>query len=473
MIEASSVERVPWWVRTFDAIAVAAALLALTVSVTGGFREWTPLGRLSVTSWARPLAVAIIVAVARHWMRPRPILPIQLYSSVRAWWVQSDARSIWATFVATRVGVYVIGFLAISMVGFLNTTPPFRIYENELHNLPARWDTGWYLGVAIEGYHWNPRQMDRQQNIAFFPMYPMLMRYGSLFVARDTLWAGVIISFVSFFFASIYLFKLARQMIGGDAAGFAVALLSAYPFALFYSAAYTESLFLLCAVGACYHFERDELWYAGLYGLVAGLTRPNGCLLSLVLALLAVRPLWASGWRPTWPPPMKLTGLADRFATAALPGIGMLIYSTYIFFLTGNPFQWARQNAAWGRVYRPLDSLLGQHATWIESEGLYAYASGRTLDMLQALAVIFVLVSVWGVFRRLGFAYAMLIIINVLPPLMMGGLLSMGRVTSVLFPTFIWLAAVLPATQRYAWITVFATLQGLCALLFFTWYPLY
>ena len=170
---------------------------------------------------------------------------------------------------------------------------------------------------------------------------------------------------------------------------------------------------------------------------------------------------------------MKVTGLADRFATAALPGIGMLMYSTYIFLLTGNPFQWARQNAAWGRVYRSLESLVGQHATWIESEGLLGYASGRTLDMLQAIAVIFALVSVWGVFRRLGFAYAVLILINVLPPLMMGGLLSMGRVTSVLFPTFIWLAAVLPARQRYAWIAVFATLQGLFALLFFTWYPLY
>ncbi len=80
-----------------------------------------------------------------------------------------------------------------------------------------------------------------------------------------------------------------------------------YPFALFYSAAYTESLFLLTVVAACYHFERDELWQAGLWGLIAGLTRPNGCLLSVVLALMAIRPLWSSGWRPTWPPPMEWT----------------------------------------------------------------------------------------------------------------------------------------------------------------------
>ena len=473
MSDGWSVERFPWWARVLDIITVAATLLALTVFITGGFREWTPVGRVSITSWIRPLVLALMCLIVRHALRPRPILPALVYRGVRTWWTASEARSIWATFVATRVGVYAIGFLALAIIGYAPNTPPFRIYENELRNLPARWDTGWYLGVAVEGYRWNPRSMDRQQNIAFFPMYPMLMRYTSLFVARDKLWAGVIISMVSFFFASIYLFRLARQMIGGEAAGFAVALMATYPFALFYSAAYTESLFLLTIVAACYHFERDELWQAGVWGLIAGLTRPNGCLLSVVLALMAIRPLWSSGWRPTWPPTMQWTRLADRLATAALPGIGMLIYSTYVFFLTGNPLQWARQNAAWGRVYRSLDMLVGQHATLIGRDGLYEYASTRTLDMLQAMAVIFVLVSVWGVFRRIGLAYAVMIVINVVPPLTMGGLLSMGRMTSLLFPTFIWLAAVLPATQRYAWITVFAALQALCAILFFTWYPLY
>ena len=271
MSDGSSVERFPWWARVLDIITVAATLLALTVFITGGFREWTPVGRVSITSWIRPLVLALMCLIVRHALRPRPILPDLVYRGVRTWWTASEARSIWATFVATRVGVYAIGFLALAIIGYAPHTPPFRIYENELRNLPARWDTGWYLGVAIEGYRWNPRSMDRQQNIAFFPMYPMLMRYTSLFVARDKLWAGVIISMVSFFFASIYLFRLARQMIGGEAAGFAVALVATYPFALFYSAAYTESLFLLTIVAACYHFERDELWQAGLWGLHRGI----------------------------------------------------------------------------------------------------------------------------------------------------------------------------------------------------------
>ena len=213
------------------------------------------------------------------------------------------------------------------------------------------------------------------------------------------MWVGVGISLVAFFAAMIYLFRLARAHLDDDAAAAAVALLATYPFAFFFSAAYTESLFLLTIVAACYHFERGELWKAGLWGLAAGLTRPNGCLLSIVLALMALRApagltprFYLSEWRT----------LAVRMAAAAAPGIGMLIYSTYIYFLTGNPLQWAAQNAAWGRVYRGLDTLVGDRIQYIQHNGLYDYASTQWLDMIQTIAVLFVLGSVWPVYRRFG-----------------------------------------------------------------------
>jgi hypothetical protein len=49
----------------------------------------------------------------------------------------------------------------------------------------------------------------------------------------------------------------------------------------------------------------------------------------------------------------------------------------------------------------------------------------------------------------------------------------MGRVTSVLFPVFLWLGAAVPARHRVAWIGLFALLQGFVAVMFFTWRPLY
>jgi hypothetical protein len=464
--------------RVLDVLAVVAILIAGTVYATGGFREWTPIGRVSMTSWLRPLIIGAIALGLRHWLQPRPSIVSRAVAGFLAVRAASDTRVCLPLVLGSRTAVFAVGFLTIVLFGYrTNVEVPWRIYENEFLNLPARWDTGWYMGVAVEGYVWNPRHPTQQQNIAFFPAYPMLVRYLSLLLGRETLWTGVLIAWVAFFGALVYMFRLARERLGSDeAAGAGVAFIAAYPFALFFGTAYTESLFLLTVVAACYHFERDQLWQASLWGLAAGLTRPNGCLLSVVLALMAVRPLWGGGWRqwrPTLPPPMGWPRLADRIAAAAAPGIGMLIYSTYIYFLTGNPLQWAVQNAAWGRVYRGLDFVVSQQATLIGEHGLYTYAATRTLDGMQLAAVLFVLASVWPVLRRLGLPYAVLILVNVLPPLMMGGLLSMGRVTSVLFPTFLWLGAVVPATHRPAWIAAFAMLQAICAAMFFTWRPLY
>jgi hypothetical protein len=457
--------------RVLDYLSVFALLLAGTVFLTGGFREWMPWGRISVTSWMRPLVIGLAALAVRHALQPRPTIVARLRQRGSALLNAPGVRAAMPVVFSTRTVVFAVGFLAVLLFGYPGERLPWRIHENELINLPARWDTGWYLMVANDGYYWRPARVMHQQNIAFFPAFPMMMRYASLFLGREMVWTGVLISWASFFGAVVYLFRFTRERFGDDTAGAAIALLACYPFALYFSAAYTESLFLLTLVGACYHFERSELWKAGCWGLLAGLTRPNGCLLSIVLALMAVRPLWplALG-RMRW---QDWAGVADRIAVAALPGIGMLIYSTYIYFLTGNPLQWTQQNAAWGRVYRSLDLFVADQAQAIGDHGLYSFAATRTVDVLHLSAVIFIVATVWPVFRRIGFPYAVMILINVFPPLLMGGLISMGRVTSVLFPAFVWLALAIPRAHRVAWLAGFAMLQAICAALFFTWRPLF
>jgi hypothetical protein len=43
----------------------------------------------------------------------------------------------------------------------------------------------------------------------------------------------------------------------------------------------------------------------------------------------------------------------------------------------------------------------------------------------------------------------------------------------VLFPAFIWLAAVVPPKHRPAWLASFAAFQALNAAMFYTWRQLY
>jgi hypothetical protein len=460
---------VPVIVRILDYVSVAVLLLSLTILVTGGFREWMPWGRVSMTSWIRPFAIALIALAVRHWVQPRPTTFSRIVRGARVLASVQGVRQVMPLFLGTRTFVLVAGVLAIALIGFRNDAgPPWRVYENEFLNLPARWDTGWYIGIAVEGYRWQPSRDEIQQNIAFFPAYPMLMRYTALFLGRELMWSGVLISWVSFFGALVYLYRFTRERFDDERGRAAITLLSCYPFALFFSTAYTEALFLVAILGACYHFERDELWRAGGWGVLAGLTRPNGCLLSVVLALIAVRPWW---------PPHALTAanwgrLAQRMAVAALPGIGMLMYSAYIYSLTGHPLQWAAQNVAWGRVYRGLDTFVSDQADLL-NHGIYTLAASPTVDALQLAAVVFVVIALWPVFRRIGFPYAVMIAVNVLPPVLMGGLMSMGRVTSVLFPAFVWLALVIPTRHITAWAVMFAMVQAICAAVFFTWRPMF
>jgi hypothetical protein len=250
-----------------------------------------------------------------------------------------------------------------------------------------------------------------------------------------------------------------------DQSAAALWLIAAFPFALFFGAFYTESLYLAAAIGAFYHVRMRQYGRAALWGLVIGLTRPNGFFICLPLALMiaTARPEDGRGRRIE---PAAL-------AAIAMPLVGVLLYSLFIARLTGNPLAWAAGHAAWGRHYEGLSTLISQRYDLISRMGVMGYIAYLPYDFLNAIGVLVVLASVGPVARRFGAAYAVFILINILPPLADGGLMSAGRFSSVLFPAFLWLAAAVPMRHRAGWVTVFAALQAFNAALFYTWRPLY
>src|SRR4029078_3769509 len=66
-------------------------------------------------------------------------------------------------------------------------------------------------------------------------------------------------------------------------------------------------------------------------------------------------------------------------------------------------------------------------------------------------------------------SHALFVLVNVLPPLLAGGVLSMGRLTATVFPLFLALAAVTPPRAVTPLISARARGQGLVAALFFRW----
>src|SRR4051812_41848375 len=394
-------------------------MLVLTtfVFLFGGFSVNVSLTPLRVHSTGRLLFIAAALLAIRH--AAHPAWP--LYTRIAEWLRRRDERpagNAAALALSTRLAVLFLAYMAVATIGVNKVTTGFELSADKLFNLPARFDAGWYGGIALDGYYFGG-DFKRQENIAFFPAFPMLMRAAGypigafgpgmpkeLRLAR-LLWGGVILSIAAFAWAGAYLWRLARDTIGEARAFDAVALVAAYPFAIFFSAPYTESIFLLGSIAAVYHFRRDEWVKAGAWGLLVGLTRPNGCFLSAVLACLLAERWWRARKLSRFPD----FPISKSLVSAAMPGIGMLAFSAYVYRLTGNFFGWARLHEAWGRSYSGLAPVERAYG-WITDEGLLHVIEGVPFDTMNSLGLIFALVMLWPVVRRLGPALALFVVIN-------------------------------------------------------------
>ena len=457
------------------------AALALIVSLSGGFRVRVGPLWIGVRTPLPLLLWAIAASVVRHVAAPQQPLFREAPRRFVGWLRASAAHDATRTVLGTRPVMFFVGYLAVFMFGYLDGRPPLRHFDNELMNLPVRWDAGWYLDIATGGYRYAPDDPKAQQNVVFFPAYPMLVRAAGRLLGGKVfayVIAGTMISLAAFWGALLYLYTLTREALGEDRARAALWLLASYPFAVFFGAIYTESLFLLGVVATFYHFTKQQFGRAACWGGLVGLTRLNGALLAIPLVTLA-----CSGFLPArlvrgrdsaadWNPSTSIREgtLARGLAAALMPPAGLLLYAAFIWRTTGDPIAWATGHAAWGRTYEGLGTLFRNELTQVTASGL----SGTVAyDVVNALGALFALAAVWPVSRRLGLAYGLFMLLNLLPALAVGGFLSAGRFSSVLFPVFVWLAMVVPPAHRIGWIASFAALQACNAALYYTWRPMF
>ena len=150
-------------------------------------------------------------------------------------------------------------------------------------------DSGWYFDIANRGYFYTPGQ---QSSIAFFPSYPLAVRALGDVIGGDFQIAGSAIGVLSGA-ASAVLFALwVWRRLPRAGALTAVAVLLLYPYAFFlYGAMYSDSFFMLTALGAFVLLERRYYWLAGAVGALATAGRPVGIAVAigLVVRMLELR----------------------------------------------------------------------------------------------------------------------------------------------------------------------------------------
>ena len=97
----------------------------------------------------------------------------------------------------------------------------------------------------------------------------------------------------------------------------------------------------------------------------------------------------------------------------------------------------------------------------------------RPFNTLNTIAVLFGLALTYPGIPTTWRGWGVFVLLNLVPPLFAGGVLSMGRLTSTLFPLFLALATIIPSPRRTRLVGRVRCRTGLCAALFFTWRELF
>ncbi|MFC8817498.1 glycosyltransferase family 39 protein [Streptomyces sp. A144] len=229
------------------------------------------------------------------------------------------------------------------------------------------WDGWWYLQVAEHGYSPSLVRLGgdglftvQQNSVAFFPLYPALIRMVSETTGLGLYGSGILVSVVFSFVAAAGIFAVVRLVAGARAGTVAAGLWAVAPGAGVEWAVYSESLFVAIAAWACYAVMTKRWVAAGLLAFTAGLNRPTSAVLIGAVGLAALVTL-------ARPASRREHGIRGPVYAMVVAPLGLLSYIAWVGYSTGE-----------ATAYFTL-----QREGWAHFFDYGAY----TLDVLRNLAV--------------------------------------------------------------------------------------
>lgn len=205
----------------------------------------------------------------------------------------------------------------------------------------CRFDGNHYRSIIERGYQYTPPPPgalpeQRAQNIAFFPLYPLLCQPLSRFFGPRA--ALVLVAHICALAAAILLYLWVRHRIDDPSARFAAAVTLCLPAACYYSFGYAESLTLLLTVAALWLIDRRAWLPAALICGLATATRPTALPIVGVYALA----YWFNNSDTRRARLLKLVPLVIVGAA------GLLAYAGYLTYRFDSPLVYAANfRAGW------------------------------------------------------------------------------------------------------------------------------
>lgn len=222
-------------------------------------------------------------------------------------------------------------------------------------NAWMKWDALHYVNLVGLGYA-GYTEGGAHLFLVFFPLYVWLLRLVNLLL-HNAMLTGMALSTLCYAGGCVYLYRLAALDYGRVVARRAVLFLSVFPYAFFFGGTMTEGLFLLTTAASLYHIRRHRWLAAGLWGMLAALTRMQGLLMvgaALAELIESGRPFALRG------PALRrsLRAVLRRLPAVLLPILGTLLYLGLNFWVEGDPFAFVQQQKHWHQGFMWISDTL-------------------------------------------------------------------------------------------------------------------
>ena len=318
-----------------------------------------------------------------------------------------------------------------------NTAPAFWPLSTRFLG-PSFWsnfDGVYYLTIARWGY--GPYQQ------AFFPLYPLLIRWLTKVSGIDDVTVSLLISHVSFFFGLLLFYLLARDNDQINAR-WSLLLFLLFPTSFFFAATYTESLFLLLSALCLYAAKRQWWLVAGVSGFFASTTRLFGIFLfpAVLWEYARSRPQ-ARRW--------------VHFIGICLIPVGLLSYMVYLNASIGDPLAFFHVQPAFGAERSGNALIFLPQVAWRYLKIFFSVAPLTLTYMVSVFEFIALIMGIWllwvGYKRRVRPSYLIYSLAILVTPTLTGTLSSLPRYMLSAFPLFFIFGSV-----HNTWIKILAAM---------------
>lgn len=254
------------------------------------------------------------------------------------WWKATLA--ILPTFLITRFIFLLLSYFG----GVLFFVKNYAGTVISFHDILYRWyywDAIRFTTIATQGY-------PSKDYAAFFPLYPTLVHILTVLTHRNVLEVSMFVSNVAFLGMLIVLYRFVTVEFDQETAKRTALYISIFPTALFFFAGYNELLFLFLTLLCFYTVRRGSWWLAGLFGLLATLTRSSGIFLALVFVWEYLRqnwPLLREEWQSKELSRM-VRPLINLSAMLLIP-LGLAIYSFALYRRFHDAFAFIHAQSYW------------------------------------------------------------------------------------------------------------------------------